>query len=138
MALKDFVRSGGIKTEYPTVQALINEGTKEGWKLQKSKETGSVILLSKAGNPQLVFKDKDANAVFVRISDNALDAIGLGEKPMQLPVYQVELHEDGDASKPVTGKMLVVGIVANGNSDWEDATPANLADAFKAPVTVTP
>ena len=137
MALKDFVRSGGIKTEFPTVDALIKQGSAEGWKLQQSKTTGSVIQLSKAGNSQLVFVNKDSQAIFVRVSDNALDAIAANVPALSLPVYQVELHENGDATAPVIGKMLAIGITATGNSDWEDATPAKLAEAFKAPVTVS-
>ncbi len=136
MDFKKYVRSGGITTAAPTVQALIEQGTKEGWKLQASKETGSVIQLSKAGNAQLVFKDKTQQAIFVRVSDNALDAIGGGTPAMELPVYEVELHEQGDPTKPVIGYMLAIGITANGNTDWVDAKPADIANAFKVPVTV--
>lgn len=130
MAFKEFVRQSEIRTEHASVSALIAAGKAEGFSLQKSKKTGSIIQRSKNDNAQLVFLTKDNQAVFVRISDNALDSISQGSNPMQLPVYKVNIHEDGDPSKAIVGKMMVIGVEATGNQDWEAVTDAELKSAF--------
>lgn len=111
-----------------SLQDVITEGDKQGFRLTKPKGAPSIISLSKAGNPQLIFLDKDEKRVYVRISTNLDAALTAGEKInlLEAPVYEVTLTE----SATPTAKMLVVGMKAEA-AELEVVDTKKLADYFK-------
>jgi hypothetical protein len=122
---------------FATMADLVSESIKAGFQLVKSASRGTIIHESKAGNAQLIFRKEGEPALFVRISDNALDAITAGAKPASLPVYDVTLFEDNDPTKPEIGNMLVIGIEGGENPDWVPADAKDMENLFKVIPKVT-
>lgn len=111
-----------------SLKDVITEGEAQGFRLTKPKGAKSIVGISKAGNPQLIFLDKDGNRVYVRISSNLDAALTGGEKVnlLESPVYEVQLTE----SATPNAKMLVVGMKAEA-SELEVVDTTKLADYFK-------
>lgn len=115
-----------------SLKDLILEGEKQNFRLTKPKGSPSIVAISKAGNPQLIFLDTssgDEKRVYVRISTNLDAALTAGEKVnlLESPVYEVQLTE----SSTPNAKMLVVGMKAEA-AELEIVDTKKLADYFKA------
>ena len=120
-----------LKVAFATMADLVTESVKAGYQIIKSASKGTIIHESKAGNSQLIFRKGKDQTLFVRISDNALDAITAGSKPSELPVYDVTLYEDNDPTKKEIGSMLVVGVTGGENPDWVAADVKEVENLFK-------
>lgn len=104
-----------------TLQSFVADATKEGFSLVKPKGSKTTVFESKAGNPQLLFLNKDGKRIYVRISKNLDAALRAGEKGIELPkspVYHVDLDTGG--------KMLVVGM----NAEAQDFEPATFSAEY--------
>lgn len=114
-----------------SLQQVILEGEKQGFRLTKPKGAPSIVATSKAGNPQLIFLDKDENRVFMRISTNLDAALTGGEKVnlLESPVYEVELT-GVPLVNGIAPKMLVVGMKAE-VAELEVVDTKKLAELFK-------
>jgi len=112
-----------------SLKDVITEGEKQGFRLTKPKGSPTIVSVSKAGNPQLIFLDKDEKRVYVRISTNLDAALTAGEKVdlLDAPVYEVALTE----SATPNAKMLVVGMKADG-AELEIVDTKKLAEYFSA------
>lgn len=134
---KKYLRSGDLKTAFKSMQDLVKQALAAGFGLIKSKASNSIIHHSKAGNPQIILRNND-DTLFVRISDNAIDAIVAGANPTELPVYDITLYEDNDPTKQQIGNILVIGINGSENPDWELADANALQNLLKVvPKTVS-
>ena len=131
-----FIRTGNaLKTAFTSMSALVKESIAAGFVLVKSKSRNTIIHESKAGNAQLIFRNGE-DTLFVRISENALDAISGGATPKELPVYDVTLYPNNDPTQPSIGNMLVIGTTGGENPDWAVASEKDLEKLFKVvPVT---
>jgi hypothetical protein len=85
---------------------FIKEGITQGFTLMKPKGSETTVFLSKQGNPQMLFLDKEGQRLYIRVSANLDAALKAGEKVSipDSPVYKVDLDNGG--------KMLVVGMAA--------------------------
>jgi hypothetical protein len=126
-----------LTVAFATMADLVTESIKAGFQLVKSASRGTIIHESKAGNAQLIFRKEGEPALFVRISDNALDAITAGSTPEKLPVYDVTLYEENDPTKPEIGNMLVIGVEGGENPDWVAADAKDVKNLFKVVPSVT-
>jgi hypothetical protein len=116
-----------------TLKDVITEGEKQGFRLTKPKGAPSIVAASKAGNPQLIFLDKDENRVYMRISTNLDAALTAGEKVdlLDSPVYEVELTQVERPANTPAPKMLVVGMKAEA-AELEIVDTKKLGDYFKS------
>lgn len=95
-----------------TLSEFIKEAAKQGFNLVQPKG-GTPVFLSKAGNPQLLLKDKDEKRIYLRISSNLDSALRAKEPGIDLtkaPVYHVDLENVGGTGGK--GHMLVIGMAA--------------------------
>jgi hypothetical protein len=108
-----------------TLTDFIKEGATQGFNLMQPKGTKSPVHLSKAGNPQMVFIDKEGNRVYLRISTNLDAALTAGEKInlLESPVYHTDLTQLPNGG---TGSMLVLGMKA----DAQEFIPVDPKTAF--------
>lgn len=114
-----------------SLKDVITEGEKQGFRLTKPKGQPSIVAISKTGNPQLVFLDKDEKRVYLRISSNLDAALTAGE-PVNLldaPVYEVELTQLERPAGTAAPKMLVVGMKAEAG-ELEIVDTKKLAEMF--------
>lgn len=115
-----------------TLKDVITEGEKQNFRLTKPKGAASIISMSKSGNAQLIFLDKEENRVYMRISQNLDAALTGGEKVnlLESPVYEVELTQLERPAGTPAPKMLVVGMKAEA-AELEIVDTKKLADYFK-------
>lgn len=110
----------------PTLEDFVKQGASEGFQLMADAVTGDIVSISKSGKPQLIFRDKDSDLIFVRISVD-LDAALIAGEPVKLeesPVYDIELKDDNGKAM---GNMFVVGMKAEG----KNLKAADIKTAFK-------
>jgi hypothetical protein len=117
---KDYA-AGSQNAVAQSLLQFVKEGEEQGFELVVPKGVKGIVFKSKAGNPQIAFRNDEGQVIFVRISaalDAALSAKEDGISLPNQPVYHVDLDNGG--------KMLVVGMKGDG-LEFVAADPKKMA-----------